>query len=91
MAWYQILSFFLTNGLREFLGLYLVITLLKLPGNMKKAGAVSIGASTFITVLSCFPVSQVYLIGAEIIVLILIAHFLFMARPKMCLFLVFFY
>ncbi len=91
MAWYQILSFFLTNGLRVFLGLYLVITLLKLPGNTKKAGAVSTGTAAFITALSCFSVSQVYLIGAEIVILILVAHYLFMAKPKMCLFLIFFY
>ncbi len=91
MEWYQMLSFFLTNGLRIFLGLYLVTTLLQLPGSTKKTGAVSIGAAAFITALSCFSVSQVYLIGAEIMILTLAAHYLFTAKPKMCLFLIFFY
>ena len=91
MAWYQILSFFITNGLRIFLGLYLITTLLKLPGNTKKAGAVSAGAATLITALSSLSVLQVYIIGAEIIILTLIVHYLFMAKPKMCLFLIFFY
>lgn len=91
MAWYQILSFFLTNGLRIFLGLYLVATLLKLSGNMRIAGEVSAGAAALITALSWFPSSQTYLMGAEIVVLILIAHKLFAAKPRMCLFLTFFY
>lgn len=91
MVWYQILSFFLTNGLRIFLGLYLVTTLLKLHWNMKKGGAISAGVAVIITALSCLSVSQVYITGAEIIVLTLVAHYLFMAKPRICLFLIFFY
>ena len=59
MAWYQILSFFFTNWLRIFLGLYLVIALLKLLGNTKKAGVVSAGVAALITALFCLPISQV--------------------------------
>ena len=91
MAWYQILSFFLTNWLRIFLGLYLVTTLLKLSGNTKKIGVVSAGVAILITVIFCFSVSQVYLIGTEIIALILAAHYFFMAEPRMALFFTFFY
>lgn len=91
MAWYQILSFFFTNGIRIFLGFCLVIALLKLPGNMKKAGVVSVCAAAFITALSCFSSSPVYLTGAEIMILTLTAHYLFLAKPRMCLFVIFFY
>ena len=91
MVCYQVLSSFLTNGLRIFLGLYLVIALLKLPGNTKKAGVISAGVAVLITALFCLPISQVYIIGVEIIILTLVAYYLFMANPRMCLFLVFFY
>ncbi|MCM1065154.1 MAG: GHKL domain-containing protein [Eubacterium sp.] len=91
MAWYQILSFFLTNCLRIFLGLYLVIALQQLTGNKKKASVISVGAAAFITVLSCFPIGQFYLTGIEVIVLILIANYLYAAELRMCLFFIFFY
>lgn len=91
MTWYQVISSFLTNGLRIFLGLYLVVALLKLSENMKKAILLSICAAAGITVLSCFPIQQFYIVGVEIIVLTLIAYCLFAAQPRMCLFLTFFY
>ncbi len=91
MTWYQILSFFFTNGLRIFLGLYLVITLQQLTGNKKKAGIVSVCAAVFITALSCFSVQQFYLTGIEIIFVILIAYYLYAAQLRICLFLTFFY
>ncbi|MDE7362378.1 MAG: GHKL domain-containing protein [Oscillospiraceae bacterium] len=91
MAWYQMLSFFFTNGLRIFWGLYLVKTVLQIPVNTKKTGSISAGAAVFITALSCFLSSQFILLGAEIIILTLVAHYLFTAKTKMCLFLIFFY
>lgn len=72
MAWYQILSFFLTNGLRIFFGLYLAVTLLKLSGDMKKAIAFSACAAVCITAVSCFPIGQIYIAGAETIFLTVI-------------------
>ena len=91
MTWYQILSFFFTNGLRIFLGLYLVITLQQLAGNRKKASVISVCAAAFITVLSCFPIQQFYLTGIEIIFVILIAYYLYAAQLRVSLFLIFFY
>ncbi len=91
MAWYQILSFFLTNGLRIFFGLYLAVTLLKLSGNMKKAAAFSVCAAVCITVFSCFPIGQIYIAGAETIILTVILYYLFAANLRMSLFLAFFY
>lgn len=91
MNWYQMVSFFFTNGLRIFLGLYLVVRLLKLTGNIRKASIFSVCTAAFITVLSCFPVQQFCLTGAEIVILALIARYLFTAEPRICLFLIFFY
>lgn len=91
MAWYQILSYFFTNGLRIFLGLYLVITLQQLTGNKKKAGVISVCAAAFITVLSCFPIQLFLMTGIEIVFVILIAYYLYAAQLRMSLFLTFFY
>ena len=104
MAWYQILSFFLTNGLRIFLGLYFAVTLLKLSGdtesvplapflhgNMKKAAAFSACAAVCITAFSCFPIGQIYIAGAETIILTVILYCMFAANLRMSLFLAFFY
>ena len=94
MTWYQILSFFLTNGLRIFFGMYLAITLLDLSGNVKKAAAFSVCtacAAVCITVLSGFPIRQIYIAGAETIILTVILYCLFAANLRMSLFLMFFY
>ena len=91
MTWYQILSFFFTNGLRIFLCLYLVITLLKPSGNIRKAAALSVCTAVCITALSCFPIQQFYLVGTEVIILTLIAYYLFAVQPRMCLFVTIFY
>jgi len=91
MTWYQILSYFFTNGLRIFLGLYLVITLQQLTGNKKRANVISMCATVFITILSCFPIQQFYLMGIEITFVILIAYYLYAAELRVCLFLIFFY
>lgn len=91
MTWYQILSFFFTNGLRIFGGLYLVITLQQLTGNKKKASVICMCAAAVITILSCFPIRQLYLTGVEIIFAILIVYDLYAAQLRVCLFLMFFY
>ena len=91
MGWYQIISFLFTNGLRIFFGLYLVMAVLKLSGDMKKAGVLSACAAVFITLLSCLPIPQIYIAGAEIIIILLIIRHLFSAELRMPLFLTFFY
>ena len=91
MGWYQIISFLLTNGLRIFFGLYLVMAVLKLSGDRKKAGVLSACAAVFITLLSCLPIPQIYIAGAEIVIMMLIIRHLFRAELRMPLFLTFFY
>lgn len=91
MGWYQIISFLFTNGLRVFFGIYLVMAALKLSGDRKKAGVLSACAGVFITLLSCLPIPQIYMIGAEILIILLIIRHLFGTELRMPLFLTFFY
>ncbi len=88
---YQIISFLFTNGLRIFLCLYLVVAVQKLPGDRKKAGVFSACAAGFITLLSCLPIPQIYIAGAEIVTIMLIIRHLCRAELRMSLFLTFFY
>ncbi|MFG6358918.1 MAG: GHKL domain-containing protein [Acetatifactor sp.] len=91
MGWYQIISFLFTNGLRIFFGLYLVMVVLKVSGDRKRAGVLSAFGAVFITALSCLTVPQIYIAGVEIIILILIIRRLLGAELRMPLFLTFFY
>ena len=91
MGWYQIISFLFTNGLQIFFVLYLVMAVLNLSGDMKKAGVLSACAAVFITLLSCLPIPQICIAGAEIIVMLLIIRHLFSTELRMPLFLTFFY
>ena len=88
---YQIISFLFTNGLRIFLCLYLVMAVQKLPSDRKKAGILSACAAGLITLLSCLPIPQIYIAGAEIVTIMLIIRHLCRAELRMSLFLTFFY
>lgn len=91
MSCYQIASFLFTNGLRIFLGLYLVIVVLKLSGDIKQVGVLSACAAIFITVLSCLTTRQIYLTGAEIVITMVIIRHLFKTELRIPFFLIFFY
>lgn len=91
MGWYQIISFLFTNGLRLFLGICLVMAVLKLSGDRKKAGVLSACGAVFVTMLTCLDVRQLYITGAEIIIMMLIIRYLLGAELRMSLFLTFFY
>ena len=91
MGWYQISSLLFTNGLRIFFGLYLVMAVLKLSGDRKKAGVLSAFGAVFATMLSCLAVRQIYITGAEIIIIMLFIRHLFKTELRMPLFLTFFY
>ena len=88
---YQIISFLFTNGLRIFLCFYLVMAVQKLPSDRKKAGILSACAAGLITLLSCLPIPQIYIAGAEIVTIMLIIRHLCRAELRMSLFLTFFY
>lgn len=87
----QIISYLFTNGLRIFFGLYLVMTVLKLSADRKKAGILCAFTTVSITVLSYFDVSQLYMTGAEIVILLLMIRSLMKTELRMPLFLLFFY
>lgn len=91
MGWYQMISFLFTNGLRIFFGLYLVMAVLKGSGDRKRAGVFSAFGAVFITALSCLTVPQIYIVGAEIMILLLIIWRRLGAELRMPLFLIFFY
>jgi len=91
MGWYQVISFFFTDWLRIFFGLYLVMAALKLSGDRKKAVVLSACASAFAAMLSRLDVRQIYITGAEIIIMTLIIRHLFKTELRMPLFLAFFY
>ena len=57
--WYQVTSFLFTNGLRIFFGMYLVMTVLKLSGDIKKVGVFSACGDVFDTILLCLAVRQI--------------------------------
>ena len=58
---------------------------------MKKAGVLSACAAVFITLLSCLPIPQIYITGAEIIILMLFIRHMFKTELRMLFFLTFFY
>lgn len=91
MGRYQIISFLFTNGLRLFFGIYLVIAVLKLSGDRKRAGVLSACAAVMITLLSCLSIPQIYITSAEIIIMMLMIRCLFQTELRMPLFLTFFY
>ena len=92
MEWYQILSYFLTNGIRGFAGLYLVCALLLGRKDVPRMGALSAGTAAVITALLVCPVSDAGVIGAEILLLAVGARMLVPRdQIRMSLFILFFY
>lgn len=91
IAWYQILPYFLVNAIRSFLCLCLVAALLKFPNKKKSIFGLSLGVAAIMTILSCFIWSQFYLSGIEIVLLFVLARYLFQRETRMCLFIIIFY
>lgn len=91
MTWYQILSYFMANGIQIVLCICLVAALLKFPKPKKKMLLLALGSAAMITLLSNFALSQMYFLGIETVVLLLITHFLFQRETRICLFVIFFY
>jgi len=89
--WYQILSLFFTNGLRIVLGLYFAVKVLKLSVDPGKAAVLSACLAVFVTMLSCFSVPFFLIVGTEILLMMLLARYLFHTKMRMFLFLIFFY
>lgn len=103
-AWYLIFSLFITNGLRILLGVCLVAALLGQSGPADgkappvgdgtvswPAIVLSIGGAVLVTALACFSLGQFWLTAVEIAVLLLPVYNLSGGRPRMGLFIAFYY
>ncbi len=92
MEWYQILSYFLTNSIRGFLGLYLVCGLLSARMELRRTVMISAAAAAAITALPLLSISGAGVLGAEIILLAAASRvYLPREQTRMSLFLLFFY
>ena len=92
MEWYQILSCFLTNSIRGFLGLYLVCGLLSARMELRRTVMISAAAAAAITALPLLSVSGAGVLGAEIILLAAASRvYLTREQTRMSLFILFFY
>ncbi len=92
MEWYQILSYFLTNSIRGFFGLYLVCGLLSARIDLRRIGVISAAAAAVITALPLCSVSDAGAIGTELVFLAAVSRMLLSReKTRMSLFLLFFY
>ncbi len=92
MEWYLLLSYFFTNGLRIVAGFLLVDKVLKMQTNIKQTAAMLTGMTIIITVVQGFSGLQMYqLLGVEILLLLAGLVGYYKARPRICMFLLFFF
>lgn len=91
MEWYQLLSYFVTNSIRCFLGLYLVSHVLSFRRDFRWTSVVSAGIAVIVTALQICSASEMEVIGMEILLLGIAVYFLFREQIRMSLFLIFFY
>lgn len=90
MEWYQILSFFLTNGLRLIVGLVFVAKLTDLPLG-RKTPLLSAAGECFITFLQAVALPDTVVLAAEILLVLAIFERFRREQLHRCLFLAFFY
>ncbi len=92
MEWYQLISYFMTNGIRILAAFLLVFEVLKFRINKKIAGGCLIGIAIIITVMQGIMNMQQYpLLGSEVLLLLVILTYFCHQKPRMCAFLLFFY
>ena len=92
MEWYLLLSYLFTNGLRILAGFLLVDRVLKLRINIKQTSIILTGITVIVTVMQGFLGVQLYqLLGVEIVLLLAGLVGYYRVKPRMCIFLLFFY
>ena len=92
MEWYLLLSYLFTNGLRIVAGFLLVDRVLKLRINIKQTSIILTGITVIVTVMQGFLGVQLYqLLGVEIVLLLAGLVGYYRVKPRMCIFLLFFY
>lgn len=91
MEWYQVVSFFFSNGIRFFLCICLIVKLMDFSKVKQKSVIYTLIGTGIITIISLIPLSQFYLKGIEILILFWITHLLFGENPRIRFVLIFFY
>lgn len=92
MEWYWLLSYLFTNALRLIGGFWLINKVLKLKTNIKVSAAILTVMAVLITALQgLFQLQMHQLLGVEIVLLLVVLMGYYQAKPRMCLFLLFFY
>lgn len=92
MEWYWLLSYLFTNALRLIGGFWLINKVLKLKTNIKVSAAILTVMAVLITALQgLFQLQMYQLLGLEIVLLLAVLMGYYQAKPRMCLFLLFFY
>lgn len=92
MNWYQIISFICTNGIRIFLCLCLIDYLMDARKTTYHKIVLFSGIGAVLaTALLLLQLPHFYLIGAELMILFIMAYVLFHKDLRICLFLIFFY
>lgn len=92
MEWYWLLSYLFTNALRLIGGVWLINKVLKLKTNIKVSAAILTVMAVLITALQgLFQLQMYQLLGLEIVLLLAVLMGYYQAKPRMCLFLLFFY
>ena len=90
MDWYQILSFFITNELRLFLGLFFVTKLTSFSVN-KSGLCLSALGGCVVTAIQATSAPTVVVSGTEVLFLLAISWYYLRKKLNICLFLIFFY
>lgn len=92
MEWYQLFSSFLTNGLRILGAFLLIVEVLKFRTAKKMAGGLMVGVTAVISILQVVVNLQQYqLLGCEMVLLLAVLIGFCHLKPRMCIFLLFFY
>ena len=92
MEWYQVISYLFTNSIRISGGFLLVNEVHKLRTSVKKLAVLLTGIAVIITVAQgLLQLHQHQLLGTEIVLLLATLAGYYRVKPRMCMFLLFFY
>lgn len=91
MGWYQVISYSLTNGIRIFVCILMITTLLKSYRVEKSTAWLSLTCGMVTAALYLFPIPQIAIIALEMIAILCILHFQYKCEIRMSAFLTFFF
>lgn len=91
MGWYQVISYSLTNGIRIFVCILMITTLLKSYRVEKSTAWLSLICGMVTAALYLFPIPQIAIVALEMIDILCILHFQYKCEIRMSAFLTFFF